>query len=175
MAAKDAESVTDDHTNSDLDNGPQAQHHTLGQSADQAAAGNHTHKASPNTTVITRGNFGSNTSCTTGIWTTIFSSVGFAPGSYVVTLVANITGSVSYEAQVVVGSGSATLSGVTSAEGAANANGSQIVLTFSFTVTATAAFTLRVQPSGGTVSVNGIGPLFANTHVLGWTAVGVPA
>ena len=38
-----AKQVLDFHTNSDKDGSPQAQHHTLGPTANQAAAGNHTH------------------------------------------------------------------------------------------------------------------------------------
>lgn len=36
--------VTNAHVNSDVDDGPEAQHHTLGVAPEQAAAGNHTHK-----------------------------------------------------------------------------------------------------------------------------------
>jgi hypothetical protein len=36
------------HVNSDLNQGPEAQHHTLGKGADQAAPGNHTHALMPN-------------------------------------------------------------------------------------------------------------------------------
>lgn len=38
-----AKAVLDFHTNSDKDGSPQAQHHSLGPTANQAAAGNHTH------------------------------------------------------------------------------------------------------------------------------------
>lgn len=38
-----AKDVLDFHTNSDKDGSPQAQHHSLGPTANQAAAGNHTH------------------------------------------------------------------------------------------------------------------------------------
>ena len=39
----DAVSVRELHTNSDLDSGPQSQHHTLGPGVTQAANGAHTH------------------------------------------------------------------------------------------------------------------------------------
>jgi hypothetical protein len=38
-----AEAVSDFHTNSDVDTRPEAQHHTLGPGANQAAPGNHRH------------------------------------------------------------------------------------------------------------------------------------
>lgn len=42
----DAQTVEDFHSNSDLDVRPEAQHHSLGPSPSQAAAGNHTHNGS---------------------------------------------------------------------------------------------------------------------------------
>lgn len=38
-----AKQVSDFHRHSDLDGSPKAQHHTLGPTANQAAAGNHSH------------------------------------------------------------------------------------------------------------------------------------
>ena len=49
----DAQAVEDLHTNSDLDVRPESQHHTLGPSPSQAAAGNHTHDGSDSPQLLT--------------------------------------------------------------------------------------------------------------------------